>query len=248
MSDPNSQLIADCLRANLALVRAGVQAACDRAGRTAADVKIVAVTKSVGPAVIAEVPGIGLLELAENRPQQLLERAGELATSVGHDFRVRWHLIGQLQRNKVRAVLPVIALLHSVDSLRLLERVSQVAGELSLQTEVLLQVNTSGEASKQGFSVSELRQQWPVLCALPNVQLRGLMTMAPDTEDETVVRSTFRALRELRDELRSESGAEGFSELSMGMSQDYEIAIEEGATIVRLGSTLFQGLPSGVEA
>jgi hypothetical protein len=155
---------------------------------------------------------------------------------------VRWHLIGHLQRNKVRPVLPIAACVHSVDSLRLLERIDLLAAELQLRPRVLLEVNVSGEASKDGFPAAELRARSEQLGQYRHVRIDGLMTMAPYSENPESARSTFVGLRQLRDELVSSGELGGLPELSMGMSGDYEVGIEEGATIVRIGSRLFEGL------
>jgi pyridoxal phosphate enzyme (YggS family) len=225
------------LRHNLDQVQHRITAACQRVGRNPADVTLVAVTKYANPDWIAPLVSLGVSDLGENRPQQLVERAA----IVPH---ARWHLIGQLQRNKVRSTLPHTVLIHSVDSLRLLQRISDIAGELGHTVPVLLQVNVSGEASKQGFAPDDLRRDWPACQALPHVQINGLMTMAPLADNPEESRPTFRGLRELRDEF----GPHASPMLSMGMSHDMEVAIEEGATLVRIGSALFEGLeriPSG---
>jgi hypothetical protein len=156
---------------------------------------------------------------------------------------VEWHLIGHLQRNKVRPMLPYVTRFHSVDTLKLLKRMDLLAGELNMHPQVFLEVNVSGEASKDGFSARELESQWETLAKLSRARILGLMTMAPLTEDETIVRGTFRNLRVLRDQLVTQSeGRLHLPELSMGMSGDFEIAIEEGATHIRVGSRLFDGL------
>jgi PLP dependent protein len=229
MSNIESQL-----RQNLARVEQRIAAACQRSGRNPVDVTLVAVTKYANPGWIAPLVSLGVRDLGENRPQQLLERAAALPDA-------RWHLIGQLQRNKVRSVLPHTVLIHSVDSLRLLQRISDIAGELNRTAQVLLQVNVSGEGSKQGFPPDDLRRDWPACRSLPHVQIDGLMTMAPLDDDAEIARPSFRGLRELRDEL----GREALPTLSMGMSHDMETAIEEGATLVRVGSALFEGLEAG---
>jgi pyridoxal phosphate enzyme (YggS family) len=173
--------------------------------------------------------------LGENRPQQLVERAG-LVTGA------QWHLVGQLQRNKVRSVLPHVALIHSVDSLRLLQRISDVSGELQRTTQLLLQVSVSGEASKQGIAPVELLRTWGEFATAPHVSIAGLMTMAPLADDPEESRPTFRGLRELRDKLQRLPGQPRLPILSMGMSHDMDVAVEEGATLVRIGSALFEGL------
>lgn len=227
------------LQQNVNDVRAEIDAACAKVDRPAGSVQLVAVTK------YAEWPWVVQLSalhqhFGENRPQQLVERASQLPD-------IQWHLIGQLQRNKVRLVLPEADLIHSVDSIRLLNRIQQVATELQVKPRVLLQVNLSGEDSKSGFESDQLLNGWPdVLAATDNVEIAGLMTMAAATDDPEQTRSTFRAVRHLRNELRERASQLGqpvsLSELSMGMSGDFCVAIEEGATIVRIGSRLYDGL------
>ncbi|WP_437205374.1 YggS family pyridoxal phosphate-dependent enzyme [Planctomicrobium sp. SH664] len=240
-------LVRDRIALNLAGIRERIAAACARVGRAPDEVRLVAVTKYSPLAAIQALTSLGHVDLGENRPQQLMERAQALAAGETSDLSsaaaapIRWHLIGQLQRNKVRAVLPYVALIHSVDSLKLLERISQIAGELQLQPRVLLQLSLAGEETKSGFTAAELRAEWSQLSALPHVQLSGLMTMAPLTEDHDLIDRTFRSLRELRDELQAGSPQLKLTELSMGMSGDFEQAIEAGATLIRIGSTLFAG-------
>jgi len=225
--------IREQISANLASIKQRISAACDRAGRDSADVCTVVVTKYTPLPTVQELIATGATALGENRPQQLIERAGELAGNV------KWHLIGQLQRNKVRAVIPLTTLIHSVDSLRLLEQIDRIAGEMGITPRVLLQVNTSGEEAKSGFSVPELASKWEAIEAKEHVQLTGFMTMAPDTDDVAVIRETFRRLREVRDEYATADRP--LQELSMGMSNDFEIAVEEGATLIRLGRIVFRG-------
>ena len=227
----------DPIANNLLRVNADIATACVRSGRLPDDVTLVAVTKYAERPWICRLIELGVTNLAENRPQQLIERFESLRGEIS------WHLIGQLQRNKVRPVLPLAMLIHSVDSLRLLERIATVAAELSLTPRVLLEVNVSGEASKNGFSIAELTSQWDALQAVPLVQIAGLMTMAPLGNDPESARPMFRTLRLLRDELaRRATLSTKLTELSMGMSSDFQVAIEEGATLVRIGSRLFEGM------
>ena len=227
----------DPIAHNLANVTAEITAACTRVGRSPNEVQIVAVTKYAQPAWIERLIELGVRELGESRPQQLVQRAGQFATDV------RWHLIGHLQRNKVKPVLPQTVLIHSVDSLRLLERISEVAAELSLCPRVLLEVNVADEASKDGLLAAELRSQWPAFQAVSHVEIAGLMTMAPLADNPEAARPIFRGLRQLRDELATTAAPQvRLTELSMGMSGDFAVAIEEGTTIVRIGSRLFDCL------
>lgn len=227
----------DRLAHRLTYVGERVAAACLRTGRVPSDVTLVAVTKTVPGEVAACLPALGILDLGENRPQELWHKASVLPATV------RWHLIGHLQRNKIERTLPLVHMIHSVDSLRLLDALESEAERLGRSVPVLLEVNASGEASKHGFAPAEMLPLVPRLRTLRNVQVRGLMTMAA-LQDPEACRPTFRALRDLRDRLRQELG-EAVEHLSMGMSNDFEVAIEEGATLVRLGTVLFEGVEGG---
>ncbi|MEX0725005.1 MAG: YggS family pyridoxal phosphate-dependent enzyme [Planctomycetaceae bacterium] len=229
--------VVDRLRRNLAAVHRRIQTACARAGRLADQVRLIAVTKSAQTEWIRELVSLGQCDLAENRPQQLLERAEQIGESV------IWHLIGPLQRNKIRKILPAATWIHSIDSLKLLADVDRIAGELQLRPRILLQVNVSGEESKQGFDPESLVQQWDEVEAYQHVDVQGLMTMAPFVDDPEWVRPVFRALKTFRDRLVERQNQRLLlPELSMGMSGDFDVAVEEGATMVRIGSTLFEGL------
>ena len=225
--------MSDRLADNLQHVKADIASACARLGRDPSEVTLVAVTKYAELAWVRRLIELGVRDLGESRPQQLAERAKQFPSDV------RWHLIGHLQRNKVLSVLPRAALIHSVDSLRLLERISTIAADLSQRPRVLLEVNASGEAAKDGLTVAELTSQWNALQAVPQINIVGLMTMAPLADDPEVARPVFRALRQLRNDLATHVP---LTELSMGMSGDFTVAIEEGATLVRIGSRLFEGL------
>jgi pyridoxal phosphate enzyme (YggS family) len=221
------------LQERFAHVGERIAAACARAGRAPSEVALVAVTKTVSAEVAACIAGLGVVDLGENRPQELWHKAAVLPTTV------RWHLIGHLQRNKLERTLPLVHTIHSVDSVRLLEALEREAQRLGRTVPVLLEVNASGEASKHGFAPDEVLPLVPRLRAQRHVQVRGMMTMAALQEPEAC-RPTFRALRALRDRLRQELDV--VEHLSMGMSNDFEVAIEEGATLVRLGSVLFEGI------
>jgi pyridoxal phosphate enzyme (YggS family) len=226
-----------------------IGSACARAGREPSEVKLVVVTKSATIDAIKGVIRLGMLDLGENRVQQLKKvsvQVGEFLQSQdgnsGFPREVNWHMIGHLQRNKVRQVLPIASLIHSIDTLRLAEEISASAKKLNLSSEVLLQVNTSNEPQKYGVPVGAATHLAEQIETLPNVKLRGLMTMAPLTHNKDIIRACFIRARELFIEMRGEKvvGSE-FTELSMGMSSDYELAIEEGATILRIGSAIFAG-------
>ncbi len=223
---------------NLRQVRERMDAAAVRSGRRGEDIRLVAVTKYVGPAEIRALVAAGCTVLGESRPQQLWERAEQLA-----DLPIRWHLVGHLQRNKIRRTLPLVAMIHSIDSPRLAKAIEQTAGELSLRVPVLLEVNASGEAAKGGFAPDEIEPEMGKLAECRHLEIRGLMCMAALEGGLDTARRNFAALRTLRDCLRANCPTGiALDELSMGMSGDYEVAIEEGATIVRVGSALFEGI------
>jgi hypothetical protein len=225
------------IRDNLARVRRQIADAAARSGRTVEKVKLVAVTKAAGEAAIRALVEAGCRDLGESRPQQLWDRAARLA-----DLPIRWHMIGTLQRNKVRRTLPLVQMLQSADSPTLVEAVDRVAAELSLCVPVLLEANVSGEGSKRGFDPVSVEPYLDELARLEHVKIRGLMCMAGLEGGLERARRDFAALRELRDRLKpSCPDRVSLDELSMGMSGDFEAAIEEGATIVRIGSALFEG-------
>jgi pyridoxal phosphate enzyme (YggS family) len=224
------------LRERLLAVEQRIQSACRRAGRVRDDVTLVAVTKTVDADVARIIVNLGVHHLGENRPQELWRKAALLPSET------RWHLIGHFQRNKIDRTLPLTHLTHSVDSVRLLEAMEKEAGRQNRAVPILLECNVSGEASKQGFRFDDAVALVPVLQNCKNIHAMGLMTMAPLLDAEQC-RPTFRMLRELRDRLRAELPApHAMTHLSMGMSNDFEVAIEEGATFIRLGSVLFEGL------
>jgi pyridoxal phosphate enzyme (YggS family) len=226
------------LKQNLAAVQARIAAAARRAGRSASDVTLVGVTKYVDVATACALFDAGCLDLGESRPQELWEKAAA-CNRPG----VRWHLIGHLQRNKVRRTLPLVTMLHSVDSLRLLAEVERESAALHQRTRVLLEVNISGDATKHGFRPEETGEAMRAAARCDHLELRGLMAMASREGDVSAARDDFRRLRELRDRLRADAGPTMLlDELSMGMSGDFEVAVEEGATIVRVGSLLFEGI------
>jgi len=218
----------------IARVRARITDACRRAGREPAGVALVAVTKTVTPRVAAVAAALGCTDLGEGRPQELWKKAEAVPG-------VNWHLIGHLQRNKIDRTVPLAALIHSVDSERVLDALDAVGRTRGAPVPVLLEVNCSGEESKGGFAPSALPAACDRAVALAGVFVRGLMTMAAFADDPQATRPTFGTLRELRDSMRTRTGLP-LADLSMGMSNDFEIAVEEGATLVRIGTTLFEGL------
>lgn len=225
------------IRANFERVCRQIEAAALRSGRRASEVTLVAVTKYVDVGAARDLLAAGCADLGESRPQELWRKAEQLAGEP-----VRWHMIGHLQRNKVARTLPHVALLHSGDSLRLLVEVDHECSRAGRRLPVLLEVNVSGDASKHGFAVQEIEDLLPEILRLEHLDIRGLMAMARLDGDQEAARWDFRNLRALRDRLRMRYPAVKLDELSMGMSGDFEAAIEEGATIVRIGSALFEGI------
>jgi len=226
------------LHQNLADIRGRIAAAAQRAHRDPQRVTLVAVTKYVSVEDARLLALAGCQDLGESRPQELWQKAEAL-----HDLPIRWHLVGHLQRNKVRRSLPLIHLLHSADSARLVEELNKTAESLNCDCQTLLEVNVSGDPQKHGLSADQIPPLLAELERFPKVRVRGLMTMAALERQGEASREDFRKLRLLRDQLQATcSAAASLQELSMGMSGDFEVAIEEGATIVRVGSALFEGL------
>jgi hypothetical protein len=232
-------------------VRNRIAAAAARARRESSEVTLVAVTKTAAPEQIREILTLGVTDLGESRVQVLTQRAAQVGEflqrrvsqgdAVAPD-RVRWHLIGHLQRNKVKPVLPIAHMIHSVDSLRLAEEIDAQAAKLGRRIPVLLQVNASEESQKFGVAVGAAVHLAEQIDSMPNVQISGLMTMGPLDEPENKIRQAFSRTRELFEEMRwHKIGGAALRHLSMGMSNDFELAIEEGATMVRIGSLLFGG-------
>lgn len=223
---------------NVAQVRQRIADAACASGRKPEDVRLVAVTKYVGLEEIRATVAAGCHVLGESRPQQLWERAEAL-----RDLPIAWHLIGTLQRNKVRRSLPLVAMIHSADSAALVAAIDRIAGELQLRVPLLLEVNVSGEASKHGLAPEAVEPLLPELAQYQHVEIRGLMCMAGLEGGPDEARRDFAKLRLLRDRLRPNAPDPiRLDQLSMGMSGDFEEAIREGATIVRVGSALYEGV------
>ena len=229
---------AEIITNNVAVVRDRIANAAGRSGRDLRSIKLVAVTKYVDPSRVRDLITAGVDTLGESRPQELWTKAKVLT-----DVDVDWHLVGHLQRNKIRRTLPWVRLIHSVDSVRLAEAISEEAGRSGRQARVLLEVNVSGDASKHGFAPDELPAKLGRISDLDHLDVRGLMTMAHREGGPEAARRDFAQLRELRDRLAADLPVKmSLGELSMGMSGDFEEAIAEGATLVRVGSALFENL------
>lgn len=203
-------------------------------GRDPDDITLIAVTKSFPLEHVLPAYDAGCREFGENKVQEALKKIEEAPDDVN------WHLIGTLQKNKVNKVIGKFSLIHSVDSLELAEKLDASSREAGVETKILLQVNTSGEETKHGLTVRQWRNRFERILSLTNVSVEGLMTIAPFTRDLEVVRGCFRKLRDFRDELQeTAANRANVHHLSMGMTNDYPIAIEEGATILRIGSAIF---------
>lgn len=226
---------ADSVAGRVRVVRDSIRRATERAGRSPGTVRLVAATKTVPVERIQEGIEAGLSILGENRMQEALVKMGQL-----RDAPVRWHFIGQLQRRKVRSVIGLFDIIHSVDSVELAQEIDRRAGEAGITQTILLEVNMGGESTKAGFHPEEIHRQIPTLGALSHVRIQGLMTIPPPTPEPEQARTYFRGLRELAGRIADQRvGSVTMAELSMGMSHDYEVAIEEGATLVRVGTAIF---------
>ncbi len=225
------------LRKNIDKVRARIDGACRRCGRDPSEVTLIAVTKAVDPEVARLVLDAGIDHIGENRVQEAERKRAVLGNSG------TWHLIGHLQRNKAKKAVSLFSMIHSVDSIRLLEEIAKTRANDPAPVDILLEVNVSGETSKHGFDPGGLDEAIRKADSLPGIRLRGLMTMAPYDPDAEAARPWFRKLKELHVKAKSEGSAgQGFDVLSMGMSGDFEVAVEEGATHVRIGTALYKGL------
>jgi len=217
---------------NLERVREQIATASAKSGRSANDVELVAITKTHPAERVREAIEAGQTLFGESRVQEARAKIPELPSNV------RWHFVGHLQKNKIRHALPLFQLIHSVDSLALAQEMDRMAQEEGFHPRVLLEVNVAGEGSKFGFATETLREQMEHLLALPRLSILGLMTIPPLAEEAQASRKYFIQLRELRDRLQTEFRVD-LTQLSMGMTQDFPIAVEEGATLVRVGTAIF---------
>ena len=222
------------LQVNLDTIRQRMSAAAQRAGRAPSDVALLAVTKYVGPIEVEALAALGVGLFGENRVQ-------EASAKGSRRNGIAWHLIGHLQRNKARKAVALFDVIETVDSLRLARALDDEAGRTGRRLPVLLEANISGEGSKTGLPLEEIDEAYREMARMKNLDLRGVMGMAPPVRDAEEARPAFRMAREVRERGRGISGLP-LPELSIGMSQDFEVAIEEGATIVRIGRALYEGV------
>ena len=222
----------DAVTANLERVRAEIARAIDRSGRSLADVELIAVSKKQDAEKVRAAFDAGQPFFGESKVQEARAKIPLLPSAV------RWHFIGHLQKNKIRHALPLFEMFHSVDSLALAEDMQRIADEEGVRPRVLLEVNVAGEGSKFGFAPAKLREEMEPLLQLGRLEIDGLMTIPPFAPEAEQSRRYFVQLRELRDELEQQFALK-LPQLSMGMSNDYAVAIEEGATFVRVGTAIF---------
>jgi pyridoxal phosphate enzyme (YggS family) len=227
------------IQENLACVRQQIADAAAAVGRAPDEIRLVGVTKYVDSPTTQTLFEAGCTDLGESRPQQLCDKAETLAATP-----IAWHMIGHLQRNKIRRILPHVSLIHSGDSLKLIEAVDRIAAEDNIaQVRMLIEVNISGEQAKHGFSPDEVQPALDTIGNLTHIKIAGLMCMARRTGESDAAQTDFANLRELRDRLLTTCPESiSLAELSMGMSGDFSAAIAEGATIIRVGSALFSGI------
>lgn len=222
------------LEHNLREVEERITAACQRAGRKREEVTLIAVSKTKPISMLQEIYDLGIRDFGENKVQELAEKQDAMASDI------RWHMIGHLQRNKVKQVIDKTVLIHSVDSLRLAEAIEAEAAKKDITVSILLEVNVAKEESKFGFSVEEVLPAIIDISKLPHIRVEGLMTIAPYVENPEENRMIFSTLRKLAVDITNKNlDNVNVSIISMGMTNDYEVAIEEGATMVRVGTGIF---------
>jgi len=218
---------------NLKSVRQRIATCCEKIGRPPKDVTLVCVTKEASANEVNEVLGLGMRDLGENRVQELVAKHKVIGD------RAVWHLVGHLQTNKVRDAVKIASLIHSVDSVKLASHIDKEAAKLNKVQNILIQVNTSGETTKFGISPDDIFDLLKEVVLYHNINIKGLMTIAPEVDDPEEARPYFRALRELRDKIMNLKLITYNLQLSMGMTNDFEVAIEEGSNMVRLGRAIF---------
>jgi pyridoxal phosphate enzyme (YggS family) len=229
---PALQFCMNSIAENLERVREQIATASAKSGRSANDVDLVAITKTHPAEKVREAIETGQTLFGESRVQEARAKIPELPSYI------RWHFVGHLQKNKIRHALPLFQLIHSVDSLALAQDIDRIAQQEGLHPRVLLEINAAGEGSKFGFPPDKLRGQFEALLALPRLSILGLMAIPPLAEEAEASRKYFVRLRELRDRLQTEFRVD-LAQLSMGMTQDFPIAVEEGATLIRVGTAIF---------
>lgn len=220
------------LKDNYYRLKKDISGVCENAGRNVEEIKLIAVSKTFPASDVSDLYELGQKDFGENKVQELDDKEKQLR---GKD--ILWHLIGHLQTNKVKYIIDYVTLIHSVDSLKLAEEIQRRASGADKITDILVQINTSGEESKYGIEPDEAKEHCSNIRKLENIRLCGLMTIGKFTDDENEIRNNFRLLRTVYDELKPVNN--DFKYLSMGMTTDYRIAIEEGSNMLRIGSAIF---------
>jgi len=223
------------IKDNIKDISSRIKLACKKAGREPAEITLVAITKGVDPYKISEASIYGIKDIGENRVQEALKKRTSVMPGI------RWHMVGHLQTNKVKDAIEMFELIHSLDSVELARKIDKEAGKKGKVLDVLVQVNTSGEESKYGVKPEDVTNFLREISLFENISVKGLMTITPLTEDPETVRPYLRKLREIQEGIKSEAIPNiEMQYLSMGMSQDYQVAIEEGANMIRIGTALFK--------
>ncbi len=227
------------IKENLQDIRNKISEACQRSGRDVSEITLIAVSKTFSPEKIREAHNAGILDIGESYVQEMTGKFNELKNET-----IRWHFVGPLQRNKVKYIVDFVHLIPSVENLRVCQEIEKRASRIDRDIDILVEVNTSGEPQKHGISPDELPKLFDEIGVFDHVHVRGLMTMAPFVEDPEDARPSFKLLKDLRKRLLDDGLPEiQVQHLSMGMSNDFEVAIEEGATMVRIGSSIFGERP-----
>lgn len=247
MNNSNGKVNRIMMRENIEEVERKIQKACERSGRNRSDVTLIAVSKTKPNEMLVQAYALGMRHFGENKVQELDKKFADLDSQF--DEKVNWHMIGHLQRNKVKYIIDKAILIHSVDSLRLAEQIEEEAAKKGIVSDILIEVNVAGEDSKFGVGIDEVKPLLEAIATLAHVRVRGLMTIAPYVKDSEKNRKYFKILRELYVDIKTKNNDNNckgstfdiafFDTLSMGMTGDYEVAIEEGATMVRIGTGIF---------
>jgi len=242
------------IKDNISRVKEGISSVCARIGRNPASITIVAVSKGRVAREIEEALGAGITDIGENKVQEALSKykavcglrfavCGERTTNTEHRTPLKWHMVGHLQTNKVREAVKIFDLIHSVDSVRLAQEIDRQAAKINKVQDILLEIKTSPEATKSGLNPEEAAGAIKKIAQFKNINIKGLMTIAPLVDDPQKARSYFRMLREIRDKINERNEPNGLNELnvlSMGMTDDFKVAVEESSTMVRLGRAIFE--------
>lgn len=225
------------LEENYRFVKQNIRDVCEKCGRNPDDIRIIAVSKTFPMSNIIELNNLGQTDFGENRIRELRDKYYNISFQYHETLNIKWHMVGHLQSRKVKDLIAFIHLIHSVDSFELAKEIDESSKKINKVTNILVQVNTSGEEQKFGVKPAQTKEICNQFKGLDNIRIKGLMTMAKFTDDKEEIRNSFRTLKNLFDELKTEFT--DMEHLSMGMTNDYEIAIEEGATMLRIGSAIF---------